>query len=280
MSRTSRKARAFRPSLSDNLESRVVLSTFSAFQARQAALNNLIAHRQTMMSQRQGVLGQRQANLLASRQAARMTVNPYATTNFSTLTTARPLAATNFATLTTARPLAATNFATLTQPNPYATRANFAGLTPGGYGTTFPFANSTLNTGMYGYGSPYSSNVSNATFANNLSTSMFANNLSTSTFANNLTNASAAATGNRYFGNIAGTGLSNYFGPYAYSRPSVANSLYSTNTFGNTNLGGLGMGAAYARSGAYNYGSLYNTYVGSGAYGGPFSTGFGGVSFV
>ncbi|HEU5115594.1 MAG TPA: hypothetical protein VFT74_02855 [Isosphaeraceae bacterium] len=161
-----------------------------------------------------------------------------------------------------------------------ANPATFAGLTPGGFGMTSPNAFSTSNTGMFGFGSSFGSNLSNPRFANNLSTTMFANNPSTTSYANYLTNAVAAANGNPSFGNVVGTGLSNYFGPFANTQPSVTNSLFSTNTFGNSNFGGLGLGAAYARSGAYDFGSLYNTYVGSGAFGGPYSAGFGGVFFA
>ncbi len=69
MARNSRKHRAFHPNLSDELETRVVPSTLSAAEVRQEAISAFQARRQAILQHRQEVIQQREAHLMAHREA-------------------------------------------------------------------------------------------------------------------------------------------------------------------------------------------------------------------
>jgi hypothetical protein len=330
MSRTSRKARAFRPCLSDDLETRVVPSTVTAFQARQAALNTLHAERQAaiqqrnaLVQQRQTALAQRRTDLFAQRQARLTSLNtPSAGVSLvqrqaglSGLNTAST--GVNFAQLQARlsglnAPTTGVNFAGISTGSPFATATatNFANLTSGVAGTQPLFSTtstptSVLNLNSSTIASPTTTSLLGTTGTNNtaagLASGSFgfgfaapgsttftpsATNTTTGTFAANaaagmfpFSNSSNASTG------VVGTGVGGNLGPFAGIPTSTFNGLFGLgNAYANTgafnfgalyngyaNAGLFGLGPAYANTGAYNFSGLYNNYVNAGIFGLPSS---------
>lgn len=324
MSRTPRKARAFRPSLSDSLETRVVPSAVTAFQARQAAIDNLVAHHQTVLQQRQAVLQQRQAlfnqrtnfqtqvNFGNPGLAARRQSLLYGGTN---VTTAR-----NGANSIAANSVAATTPAAVNMADPASAVLNTTvsanpALTSGGFGFSTTTAqvrgvpipavfnnlgtiggSTALNAGAFGLGNfnlgttTLSPTLMNTTVTNTNPTVTSPQLNTTVTNTNSIVGTVPGIAVNNFPGSLANMGL-NTVTRSLFSIPGagfigggLGPSLLNTGAFNFGNLyansGAFNFGNLYANTGAFNFGSLYNAYVGSGAIGGAFRPGFGGVAFV
>lgn len=170
MTRTSRKKRAFRPSLSDTLENRVVPSTIGLIRNRQAVVSRLQAEHQALIRHRQALHQQRQAlfaartntnraalgNLVSSTAAVRPSAlgsNPQGLTSYGYGYAARLRRAYAGSTSTTTSTAAANNSRGIPPTSPLA-RVIHNGLPSYGYGyaahLAYAYAGYPTSTGVAG----------------------------------------------------------------------------------------------------------------------------------